>query len=112
MGEDQESRDKRRSSSSCENTNNSRSFLKSYGLEICCLFFSIGSSNSQLIVQNFYIDRICRIEKNFSSEECRNMSSGFYERDGKKRTFNFFACNKNLFSSRGVLTFFFCIQYL
>lgn len=98
MGENQDRRGKRRSSSSCEGPNDSRSFLKSYGLEICCLFFSIGSSNSQLIVQNFYIDRICRIGKNFSSEECRNMSSGFYEKDGKKITFDFFANNRNLFS--------------
>ncbi|CAL8086721.1 unnamed protein product [Orchesella dallaii] len=55
--------------------------LKRYGLEICVLLFSVADSTFSITVQNFYIDRICQVTKNFTKEECRNLTSGAYNHD-------------------------------
>lgn len=81
-------RNRRRSScTSCASSGSSNydesCFLKSFGLELCTFLYFIASSSSQVAVQLFYIDRICRVSENFGAKECANLTHRGYDKDGR-----------------------------
>jgi hypothetical protein len=53
---------------------------KFFGIELVMFLQGLGFSGMTIIVQNFYIDRICRISDNFTEEACdtlvKNASNG------------------------------------
>lgn len=47
---------------------------ENHSIELLMFFHMIGYTCTTVIVQNLYIDRICRIEHNFDPELCQNLT--------------------------------------
>ncbi len=56
---------------------------ENHSIEFLMFFHMIGYTCTTVIVQNLYIDRICRIEHQFSPEICENLSHKNYTEQEK-----------------------------
>lgn len=80
------------SSRPAESSSLEKSCLNSIGIMPIMLFHGIANSGMLVIVQNFYIDRICRVSDNFTNDICLNLTQN--SMDGKLQiTFDSYSFN-------------------
>lgn len=48
-----------------------KSAKENHSIEILMFFHMLGMTTTTVIVQNLYIDRICRLDRQFSDDICR-----------------------------------------